>query len=187
MNHAIDPQGPYAFASMPAHPSIPPLAPGVPECPAAITREHGEYVLRSRSRLACRREEVFAFFADARNLEKLTPDLLQFEILTEGEIRMEVGALIDYRLRIRGIPVKWQTGITAWEPPVRFEDQQLKGPYRQWIHEHAFLDEGDTTLMQDTVRYRVLGGGFVHWLLVKRDVLRIFQYRNTQLARLFPA
>ena len=157
--------------------TLPPLAPGVPELPPTITREGREFVLRCRQRVPRPRAEIFPFFADARNLEQLTPDLLQFRILTEGEIEMKTGALIDYQLRIRGLPIRWRTRITAWEPPDRFEDTQLKGPYRQWIHEHAFVDEGDSTLMQDTVRYRVLGGRLIHSLLVKRDVLSIFGHR----------
>jgi ligand-binding SRPBCC domain-containing protein len=164
---------------------MPPLAPGVPELPPTITRSGGEYVLCCRLRVPKPRSEIFPFFSNARNLERLTPELLQFRILTEGEIKMQTGALIDYQIRIRGIPVRWRTRITAWEPPDRFEDTQLKGPYRQWIHEHAFVDEGDTTLMQDMVRYKVLGGRLVHALLVKRDVLKIFGYRKQILRDLW--
>ncbi|MEE2907193.1 MAG: SRPBCC family protein [Planctomycetota bacterium] len=166
--------------------TIPPLGPDVPELPATITREEGAYVLTCRARIPRRRDEVFPFFADARNLEKITPSLLQFKVVTQGEIEMKPGALIDYRLKIRGVPIKWRTEITAWEPPARFEDRQLKGPYRQWIHEHTFVDEGETTLMQDQVRYKVMGGAIIHWLAVKRDVLKIFTHRNKIMAELFP-
>tara|TARA_B100001059_G_scaffold187791_1_gene190051 strand:- start:705 stop:1235 length:531 start_codon:yes stop_codon:yes gene_type:complete len=165
--------------------SIPPLAPGVPELPPTIWREGGEFVLCCRLRVPRPLSEVFPFFSNARNLERLTPDLLQFKILTEGEIEMKVGTLIDYQIKIHGIPVRWRTRISAWEPPNRFEDIQLKGPYRQWIHEHAFVDEGSTTLMQDFVRYKVLGGRLVHSLLVKRDVLKIFGYRKQALRELW--
>ena len=166
--------------------AIPPLAPGVPELLPVITRENGEYVLCCRARIPRRRDEIFPFFSDARNLEKITPSLLKFKVVTTGEIEMKTGALIDYRLKIRGVPVKWRTEITAWEPPERFEDSQLKGPYRQWIHEHAFVDEGETTLMQDRVRYKVLGGAIIHWLAVKRDVVKIFTHRNQIMRDLFP-
>ena len=165
---------------------VPALAPGVPELDPVITREGSEYVLRCRSRLPRPRDVIFPFFSDARNLEKITPSLLQFKVLTEGPITMETGAIIDYRLKIRGLPVRWRTLISAWEPPDRFEDTQLKGPYRQWIHEHAFVDEGETTLMQDTVRYKVLGGALIHRLMVRKDVLKIFGYRREIFARLFP-
>ena len=165
---------------------IPPLAPGVPELDPVIQKVGGEYILTCRARIPRSREEIFPFFADARNLERITPSLLQFKVITEGEIEMKTGALIDYKLKIRGLPVKWRTRITAWEPPERFEDSQLKGPYRQWIHEHAFIDEGDSTLMQDQVRYKVLGGALIHWLAVKRDVVKIFTHRNSIMAELFP-
>ena len=166
--------------------SIPPLAPGIPELPVVITRGNGGYVLCCRVRIARCRQEIFSFFADARNLEKITPGLLQFKVVTEGEIEMKRGALIDYKLKIHGFPVKWRTEIISWQPPERFEDFQCKGPYRQWIHEHVFIDEGETTLMQDRVRYKVFGGGFVHWLAVKRELLGIFTYRNRIMADLFP-
>ncbi len=165
---------------------IPDLAPGVPELAPTIEKVKGEYILTCRSRMPRPRSEIFPFFADARNLQKLTPSNVQFKILTEGEIEMKEGTLIDYRIKIRGIPIRWRTEITAWEPPDRFADVQLKGPYRQWIHEHVFVDEGPTTLVQDRVRYKVLGGGLIHWLAVKRDVVKIFTYRDEMMAKLFP-
>lgn len=165
---------------------LPPLGRRVPELPPMITREGSEYVLRCRVRLPRRREELFPFFSDARNLEKMTPELLHLTVLNTGEIEMKVGTIINYRLKIRGVPLKWRTQIIVWKPPGRFADLQLKGPYRQWIHEHTFVDEGETTLMQDTVRYKVPGGVLVHDLLVKRDVLNIFTYRSEVLAQLFP-
>ena len=165
---------------------IPDLAPDVPELPPTIVKANGEYVLTCRARVPRPRDEVFAFFSNARNLEKLTPSLLNFQVLTEGEIEMKVGALIDYKLKVRGLPLKWRTEITAWDPPARFADTQLKGPYRQWIHTHEFVDEGETTLMQDHVRYKVLGGALVNWLAVKRDVKKIFAYRSEVMASIFP-
>ena len=112
---------------------------------------------------------VFAFFADAQNLEKLTPPWLKFSILTPEPIRMKVGTLIDYRLRIRGMPVYWRTRITVWDPPHRFVDQQVCGPYRLWIHEHTFDEDVGQTLAQDRVEYDVPLGileSICHCLLV---------------------
>ncbi|MCA9002645.1 MAG: SRPBCC family protein [Planctomycetes bacterium] len=142
-------------------------------------------MLESRQRLARPRDEVFPFFADPANLEGLTPSWMHFSIVTPGPITMQPGAQIDYKLRVRGLPIRWRTLISAWDPPHHFEDTQLRGPYRQWIHQHRFLDEGDTTVVEDIVRYRVPGGRLVHRLLVRGDVLRIFAYRRQELERRF--
>ena len=99
--------------------------------------------------------EVFPFFADARNLERLTPPWLRFEVLTPGTIEMRPGATIDYRLRLRGVPIRWRSEITAWEPPFRFVDEQRRGPYRLWIHEHRFDERDGRTVASDHVRYAV--------------------------------
>ncbi len=95
------------------------------------------------------------------------------------------GTLIDYKLRLRGIPVRWQTEITAWEPPVRFVDEQKRGPYQQWIHEHRFEEKDGGTLCHDHVRYAVLGGAIVNKFLVRRDVETIFEFRRKKLLELF--
>jgi ligand-binding SRPBCC domain-containing protein len=131
--------------------------------------------------------EVFAFFSDAHNLQAITPTWLSFEILTPGPIAMRAGTLIDYRLRIRRLPVRWRTEISVWEPPFRFVDRQLRGPYRQWIHEHRFVAEAGGTRCFDRVEYAVWGGALVQRLFVKRDVENIFAYRARRLAELFPA
>lgn len=136
------------------------------------------------------REEVFAFFADAANLERLTPPWLSFQLLTPEPIGLHAGALIDYRLRIHGVPTRWRSEITAWDPPRRFVDEQLHGPYRSWVHEHAFepAESGAATRVHDRVRYRVPGGPMaplVHRLLVRRDVERIFAYRTERLVEIF--
>ena len=133
-----------------------------------------------------RRDEVFLFFSDARNLESLTPPLLRFEILSRGPLEMRAGLLIDYRLRLRGWPMRWQTEITAWEPPHRFVDEQRRGPYRAWIHEHRFEERDGGTLVMDRVRYRVPGGAVVDRLLVRRDLRRIFLFRRSRLGEAFP-
>ena len=130
-------------------------------------------------------EEVFGFFSDAGNLEQITPSMLGFKILTPRPIDMKVGALIDYKLRVRFVPLRWRTRIAAWDPPHRFIDEQLRGPYRQWIHEHRFESRDGGTLCRDRVRYIVPGGKLVHRLVVRRDVEHIFAYRSECLARIF--
>jgi ligand-binding SRPBCC domain-containing protein len=127
-------------------------------------------------------DEVFPFFADARNLEAITPPLLRFEVITPDPIEMQVGTLIQYRLRLHGVPVSWLTSIQAWEPPHRFVDTQIRGPYSLWHHTHTFEDRGDgTTLMRDVVRYAIpFGplGELAHRLFVRRDVAAIFDFRR---------
>jgi ligand-binding SRPBCC domain-containing protein len=130
------------------------------------------------------REEVFAFFADAVNLELITPPWLRFQILSPLPIAMRQGALIDYRLRLRGVPLGWQTQISVWEPPLRFVDAQLRGPYRRWVHEHLFEESDGGTLCRDRVEYAVPGGWLVERLLVRPDLDRIFAYRRERLKKI---
>ena len=143
------------------------------------------FEFRSRVRLVRPRDEVFPFFADARNLEYLTPPWLRFTMLTPSPVEMRPGTRIDYSLRLRGVPIRWQSEITVWEPPYRFVDEQRRGPYRLWIHEHRFEDAGGGTLAHDAVRYAVPGGWLVDRLLVRRDIERIFEYRRAVLQTLF--
>ncbi len=97
---------------------------------------------------------------------------------------MQAGTLIDHKLRVRGIPLRWRTLISTWEPPFRFVDEQLRGPYRQWIHEHTFEERDGGTLTRDVVRYSVFGGALVDRLFVRRDVEKIFTYRTQRLLEL---
>jgi len=128
---------------------------------------------------------VFPFFADANNLQAITPDWLDFQVLTR-QVTLRTGALIDYRLRVHGIPLRWRTLISVWEPPVRFVDEQVRGPYRLWHHEHIFEPADGGTLCQDKVRYAMWGGRLVNRLFVRRDVERIFAHRQRCLRRHFP-
>lgn len=135
------------------------------------------------------RAEVYAFFADAHNLERITPPFLRFEVLTPGAITMRPGTLIDYRLRLRGIPIKWRTEITSWDPPHRFTDVQLRGPYTQWDHTHTFEDEDGGTVARDRVLYRLPGPDvltrIVNAVMVEPDTRKIFAYRHAALEEAF--
>ncbi len=130
-------------------------------------------------------EEVFAFFSDPHNLQRITPPWLDFKLVGLSENQMRKGLLIDYRLRIHRIPVRWQSNITAWDPPRRFVDEQRRGPYRLWIHEHTFEPQGDSTLVRDHVLYAVPGGTLVQKFFVARDVARIFAFRREKLKEIF--
>lgn len=130
-------------------------------------------------------ESVFLFFSDADNLNLLTPPWLHFKILTSLPIRMETGALIDYKLRLHGVPINWQTEIVDWEPPFRFVDRQIKGPYRKWIHTHSFQVQDGGTRIQDHVEYAIsvpFLEALVNRFLVKPDLDKIFQYRKQKLS-----
>lgn len=141
------------------------------------------HLLVAKTRISRSVEEVFDFFGNAHNLERLTPPFLRFEILTPDPISMRQGALIDYRLSLRGIPVRWRSEITVWEPNQRFVDTQVRGPYRWWVHEHRFEPADDGTLMTDRVEYAVLGGALVNYLLVEPDLRRIWEYRDQVISR----
>lgn len=134
-------------------------------------------------------DEVFPFFADAGNLEAITPPYLEFEIVTPRPIEMGEGTLIEYGLRLHGLPISWLTRIEVWEPGVRFVDQQLRGPYALWHHTHEFASDPTDpgrTVMRDTVRYALpFGplGELAHSLFVRRDLNRIFGFRSDEVAR----
>lgn len=153
--------------------------------------EANAYRLTAEVFLPRPREEVFAFFCDAFNLEEMTPSWMQFAVITPGPIDMHEGALIDYRLKLRGLPIKWRTEITCWEPPFRFKDEQLRGPYRFWRHEHTFEEVDGGCLACDQVDYAVpggkLAGGLIHKLFVGGDVRRIFEFRERTLREKFGA
>ena len=132
-------------------------------------------------------EDSFAFFADAYNLEALTPPWLGFRILTPPPIPMQEGIIIEYVLTTHGLPVRWRTEIVEWEPGRRFVDRQVKGPFRLWEHTHAFEERPDGTLIRDTVLYRMPYGPLgeiAHRVLVARDLERIFDYRRDAVERL---
>ena len=130
-------------------------------------------------------DEVFPFFADAANLEVLTPPLLKFQIITPLPIDMRVGTLIDYQLRVHGFPLKWRSEITAWEPQRRFVDEQRRGPYKLWHHEHTFEAKNGGTLTRDIVRYAVPFDFIVHPMIVRPDLARVFGFRHRKMKELF--
>lgn len=133
-------------------------------------------------------EEVFAFFSKAENLNLLTPEKLHFKILTPLPIKMGKNTLIDYKIKLGGITFKWKTEITEWEPPLRFVDVQLKGPYKVWIHEHSFKANGSSTIMTDKVDYLSKGWfmePFIHKLFVKKKLEEILDYRENKLKLIF--
>jgi len=132
--------------------------------------------------------EVFPFFADAFNLESITPPFLKFAVTTKAPIAMHEGTRIDYRLRIHGVPVKWRTNIAEWDPPRAFVDEQLSGPYRLWHHRHTFEPKDGGTLCRDVVKMRPHGWILAPLLMrmfIERDVRTIFGYRAEQLCARF--
>ncbi len=132
-------------------------------------------------------KETFEFFADAGNLEKITPPELNFRITTPQSIDIKEGALIDYKLKLRGIPISWQTVISEWNPPYAFIDEALRSPYKQWIHRHTFTEnESGGTDMKDVVRYRLPlepFGDLMHWY-VRKELDYIFDFRQKAVAEI---
>jgi ligand-binding SRPBCC domain-containing protein len=135
------------------------------------------------------KSEIFAFFSDALNLEKITPDFLRFKILTPSPIAMHAGTLIDYQLQMFKIPFKWRTKIETFEPESHFVDTQVRGPYKVWHHTHEFSSTPNGgTFMKDIVKYEVpLGpfGSIARVLFVKKMVEKIFDYRYDTIAKIF--
>jgi ligand-binding SRPBCC domain-containing protein len=127
-------------------------------------------------------EEVFS---DANNLEVITPPFLKFKVLTPP-IQTCAGTRLQYKLSLRGIPVRWESKITAWRPPHFFSDDQLRGPYRLWHHEHQFQEKDGGTLLRDMVTYAVPGGALVNRFFVAPDLRRIFEFRRQKIDSLFP-
>lgn len=154
--------------------------------PAAEALPGGVRVLRAEAFIPLPRDRVFPFFAAAENLERITPPELRFRVLTPLPIEMRRGALIDYRLSLDGVPFRWRTEITEWDPPHAFTDTQLRGPYHTWVHRHTFEEVEGGTLMRDEVRWRVplwpLGGLAIPF--VRRKVARIFAFRQEALGAL---
>lgn len=136
------------------------------------------------------RSEVFAFFADAANLERLTPSFLRFRILTRLPVEMKPGTLIDYQLSLYGVPLSWRTRIETFQPEVCFSDIQLKGPYRRWHHVHEFRDRDGGTEMHDRVSYELpLGplGALARALFVRRSLEQIFAHRRAVVSQILGA
>lgn len=144
-------------------------------------RGRGVFRLRTKTVLPAPRDAVFEFFSDATNLEAITPPWLCFRIASPTPIKIETGALIDYHLRLRGLPIRWRTEIAEWNPPVRFVDRQLRGPYRLWEHSHEFEESNEGTIVRDEVQYSVYGGAIIERLFVRADLKKIFTYRNEQI------
>ncbi len=144
------------------------------------------YLMRAQCIVPRNLDEVFAFFSDAVNLQRLTPPWVRFQVLTPQPIAMRLGLLIDYKLRIRGVPLRWQSEITAWQPQTFFVDEQRRGPYTFWRHEHRFEPCSEGTRVLDDVSYGVPGGALIHALLIRRDIQSIFRFRQQSLQEIFP-
>lgn len=146
------------------------------------------YTLERKQIVSKKLSEVFPFFAKPENLEELTPPSLNFKIITPTPIEMKEGALIDYTIKISGIPQRWTTLITKFEPPHKFVDQQIKGPYSFWHHTHEFYESKEGTVLLDRVDYGLpfsFLGDIAHALFVKKQLNTIFDYRYQIIQKLF--
>jgi len=147
------------------------------------------HLLETSLRIPQARDDVFRFFSDASNLERITPPRLRFRILSDVPIEMMVGTRIEYRLSLLRLPFRWTSEISEWQPPIRFVDRQLRGPYRSWQHTHEFSDDGDGTLMRDRVEYELplWPLGEIARPLVGSELRRIFEFRSASIRNLLGA
>ncbi len=148
-----------------------------------------DHFLETETAIPAARRDVFGFFSEASNLERMTPPSLGFRIRTPLPIRMEEGALIDYTILFHGLPMRWRTRISVWNPPIEFIDEQLIGPYKKWIHHHTFEEvESGKTLMRDRVDYALpcspLGDIVLPW--VRTELRSIFEFRRQSILSIFP-
>lgn len=147
------------------------------------------HILKSRTVINRPLKEVFDFFTNVENLNRITPPALHFTITSPLPLKIKEGSLIDYKLKLNGIPFRWQTKITKWEPPYFFEDIQTKGPYKMWRHEHIFEEKDGETIMRDVIYFISPGGIFEfipHKLFVNKKVQHILDYRKAQFSKIFP-
>lgn len=140
-----------------------------------------EHIFQTQLLIESDIHSVFDFFQKAENLELITPPWLQFRIVSPPPYDSFAGKLFEYKLKIHGFPVMWKSIISIWEPPYRFVDEQLKGPYKKWVHEHRFESTPYGVLMTDTVNYKLpfgVLGDIVRYIKVQKDIQEIFAYRN---------
>jgi ligand-binding SRPBCC domain-containing protein len=146
------------------------------------------YELKKQIFIPAPLEDVFSFFSDAENLNLITPPWLYFKILTPLPIVMEKNAAIDYSIKLLGLRMTWTTEITVWQPPDKFVDRQIKGPYSVWEHTHFFKEKGGGTRMEDVIRYAVPGfvlSPLIHFLFVRPRLEKIFAFREQKMLELF--
>lgn len=145
--------------------------------------KHTEHVFRSSMCLPLKIQDVFSFFSDAMNLEMITPPELCFRVTTPTPIEIGEGTLIDYRLRLFGVPFNWRARITKWSPPLQFVDEQILGPYERWVHIHSFKDENGTTKIIDKIHFQlpIWPFGEMGYPIIYALLKRIFRYRRNAI------
>jgi len=145
------------------------------------------HTIRAELEVPLAQEETFSFFSKAENLQRITPDSLDFQILTPGPIEMREDTVIDYRIKSMGLPMRWRTLITVWDPPQQFVDEQIKGPYQTWIHRHSFIPLAeDRTLIRDYVRYELplTPLGEITHPIIRAQLNGIFRFRDEETPKL---
>lgn len=164
-----------------------------PVAQTASIRHHrlggGNRILEAETLVPRRLDDVFPFFAEAGNLQRITPPELSFHIETPLPVKMDTGVLLDYRLRLAGVPFRWRSRISLWDPPFRFLDEQLTGPYAEWVHLHTFERVPEGTRVRDRVRYRLPlhPASVLATPLITRQLHRIFSFRERAIQEILGA
>ena len=147
-----------------------------------------QLIFETKVEIPEKKDRVFSFFSEAKNLERITPAWLNFRILYQSTSEIQEGTVFRYKLKIHGIPCGWETRIENWNPPHSFVDTQTRGPYKKWHHTHEFVSKGQHTLMTDRVEYILPFGYFVQLLATKwvqKNVEAIFSYRKVAILQMF--
>ena len=144
-----------------------------------------KYQLKTSMKFKKSVEEIFDFFSSINNLDLITPPFLKFRILSNKNVRIQNGTIFKYRLSLHGVPIIWKSRINNWDPPYKFVDEQIMGPFLSWSHLHKFSKENEFTFIEDIVDYKVLGGFLIHELFVKKDLINIFSFRKEKLKKIF--
>ena len=150
-----------------------------------FSKENNYFYLKNNLTLNENIEKVFKFFETPKNLNLITPSWLNFNIIKSVASKTYKDQEIEYKLTLHKITFKWKSRIIDYKKNISFCDKQIKGPYLFWEHSHLFSKLEENTLMEDVVKYKVVFGSLANKLFVKRNLRRIFEYRQRKIQEIF--